>query len=176
QDAFNPVRVRKGTEPGIPGKGEGSSMNKLIPRLARPAGPWRRWPAWPPWRRQAWLRRHRRALLRRIRSPLAGARHQEQHHGHLQLHGAEQTFTVPSGVTSIVVIAIGAAGGSGSTPTSGGTGGTGGEGEQVSDTLAVIPGNTLYVEVGGVGTDGTTTAGAGAGLQGEHEDHRRGRA
>jgi hypothetical protein len=80
--------------------------------------------------------------------------------------GAEQTFTVPSGVTSIDVIAIGAAGGSGSTPASAGTGGAGGKGEQVSGTLAVIPGNTLFVEVGGVGVAGTTSAGGAGGFNG----------
>jgi hypothetical protein len=78
----------------------------------------------------------------------------------------EQTFTVPDGVTSIDVIAIGAAGGSGFHPTSGGASGVGGEGEQVSGTLPVIPGNTLYVEVGGVGQPGTISAGGPGGFNG----------
>jgi hypothetical protein len=78
--------------------------------------------------------------------------------------GAEQTFSVPAGVTSIDVIAIGAAGGAGATPVDGGTGGAAGEGEQVSGTLAVIPGSTVYIEVGGVGGDGTTSAGGPGGF------------
>jgi hypothetical protein len=78
----------------------------------------------------------------------------------------EQTFTVPDGVTSIDVIAIGAAGGNGDTPASLGAGGTGGEGEQVSGTLPVIPGSTLYVEVGGVGLPGTRSGGGAGGFNG----------
>jgi hypothetical protein len=80
--------------------------------------------------------------------------------------GAEQTFAVPAGVTSINVTAIGAAGGSGAAPVLGGLAGAGGEGEQVSGTLAVIPGNTLFVEVGGVGVAGTTSAGGAGGFNG----------
>ena len=83
--------------------------------------------------------------------------------------GAEQTFTVPTGVTSINVIAIGAAL-VWSAPASGGTGGGGGEGEQVSGTLAVTPGNTLFVEVGGVGGAGTISAGGAAGLTAARPD------
>jgi hypothetical protein len=80
----------------------------------------------------------------------------------------EQTFTVPAGVTSIDVIANGAAGGSGFSPTgaSMGVGGAGGEGEQVSGTLAVIPGSTLYVEVGGLGLPGSHTGGGAGGFNG----------
>jgi len=79
---------------------------------------------------------------------------------------AEQTFTVPAGVTSINVIAIGAAGGAGAAPVGGGASGAGGLGEQVSGTLAVTPGNTLFVEVGGVGVAGTTTVGGAGGFNG----------
>lgn len=67
-------------------------------------------------------------------------------------------------MTSIDVTAIGAAGGNGAAPTGGGGAGTGGEGEAVSSTLAVIPGSTLYVEVGGVGGAGTTSAGGAVGF------------
>src|SRR5262249_46472505 len=64
----------------------------------------------------------------------------------------EHTFTVPSGVTSLTnVIAIGGAGGGGG----GGAGGTGGHGAKVTmPTLTMIPGETLYVEVGANGRHG----------------------
>ncbi|MFI8454446.1 glycine-rich protein [Kitasatospora sp. NPDC085464] len=62
--------------------------------------------------------------------------------------GAEQTFSVPSGVTQVDVTAIGAAGGKegvNNTP--------GGRGAQVSGTLTGLSaGQTLYVEVGGTPT------------------------
>jgi hypothetical protein len=58
--------------------------------------------------------------------------------------GAEQTFVVPSGVTSITVQADGAPAGAG-----------GGHGASVTGTLAVTPGHTLYIEVGGL-PDGAT--------------------
>jgi glycine rich protein/HYR domain-containing protein len=57
--------------------------------------------------------------------------------------GGEQTFVVPSGVTSVQVIAIGAAGGAN------GNGNPGGEGAKVTGTLTGLSsGQTLYVEVG----------------------------
>src|SRR5262249_45247531 len=69
--------------------------------------------------------------------------------------GGEQTFTVPPGVFSVHVVAIGAAGGNAS-PNSGGTppGGAGGAGAKVSGGLTVMPGEFLYVEVGGRGGEG----------------------
>lgn len=57
--------------------------------------------------------------------------------------GAQQTFTVPAGVTSITVDAYGAQGGSNSPSTNINYGG------YVQATLAVIPGSTIYVYVGG---------------------------
>lgn len=60
--------------------------------------------------------------------------------------GAEQRFSVPSGVTSIDVVAIGGRGG--------GSGGLGGFGAVASATLAVTPGQVLYVDVGGNGEAG----------------------
>lgn len=60
--------------------------------------------------------------------------------------GAEQTFKVPGGVTSVHVVAIGGGGGSSS--------GIGGVAGQVTGDLTVTPGQTLYVEVGGRGQDG----------------------
>ncbi len=56
--------------------------------------------------------------------------------------GAEQSFVVPPGVRSVVISAVGASGG----------GSLGGAGGTASGTVAVTPGSTLYVEVGGVGT------------------------
>ncbi|HJD84292.1 glycine-rich protein [Kitasatospora aureofaciens] len=63
--------------------------------------------------------------------------------------GAEQTFTVPNGVTQVDVTAIGAAGG-----LEGGNDTPGGRGAQVSGTLTGLSGGqTLYVEVGGNATN-----------------------
>src|SRR6267142_1622805 len=53
--------------------------------------------------------------------------------------GAEQTFTVPAGVTSVHVVALGAAGGSGE------SGSGGGRGAVVSGDLSVSPAELLYV-------------------------------
>jgi hypothetical protein len=67
--------------------------------------------------------------------------------------GAEQTFTVPAGVTSVDISAVGGEGGEGSTfSSSGPSQGAGGFGASVSVTKAVTPGDVLYVEVGGNGT------------------------
>jgi len=71
--------------------------------------------------------------------------------------GGEQTFTVPPGVTSLSVVATGAGGGSGQ----GVAGGAGGLGAQVTATLSVTPGETLYVEVGGTGAAGSQSGGSG---------------
>src|SRR5690349_1930381 len=59
--------------------------------------------------------------------------------------GSEQTFTVPANASNIEATAIGAAGGSTNRP--------GGRGAQVSALLTGVQGGqTLYLEVGGVGT------------------------
>ena len=84
----------------------------------------------------------------------------------------EQTFTVPTGVTSVSVAAIGGAGGPGISTA------TGGFGAAVTGAFLVSPGATLYVEVGSNGqaaggatfngggssatTDGTSGSGGGA--------------
>ena len=78
--------------------------------------------------------------------------------------GAEQLFTVPSGVTSLQVVAIGGRGGTGASATSGG-----GFGAVVNGDVAVSPGQLIYVEVGGNGSNGSMGSG-GAGVQ-----RRRGR-
>ncbi|MGB6518159.1 MAG: hypothetical protein WBE79_06610, partial [Candidatus Cybelea sp.] len=63
--------------------------------------------------------------------------------------GGEQSFTVPKGVTSIAVVALGAGGGS----ASGGheRGSAGGNGGRVKATLSVTPGEKLTASVGGAG-------------------------
>ncbi|MFE4723541.1 hypothetical protein ACFRLW_45730, partial [Streptomyces sp. NPDC056728] len=75
--------------------------------------------------------------------------------------GADQPFTVPSGVTQLTVTATGAAGQNGPNGSAGGNGAT------VTGTVAVPPSTTtLYVNVGtggGAGGGPVTTGGAGGG-------------
>jgi hypothetical protein len=71
--------------------------------------------------------------------------------------GIEQSFTVPADVHSIDVTLVGGRGGDAAEGT-----GTGGRGAQVTATIAVTPGDVIYVEVGGNGTTGTPGYGAGA--------------
>jgi len=73
--------------------------------------------------------------------------------------GAPQTFTVPAGVTSIIVKAFGASGGSGSHA----HGGLGGE---TDATLPVRPGDTLQINVGGRGADARRCPGGNGGFNG----------
>ena len=61
--------------------------------------------------------------------------------------GAEQTFTVPAGVSSVHVVARGAPGGRGASLDSSPS--PGGMGAVVSGDLAVTAGEVVYVEVGG---------------------------
>ena len=71
--------------------------------------------------------------------------------------GADQTYVVPAGVTSVNITLSGAGGGYS----------TGGSGGFVSGTLAVTPGQTLYVVVGGGGvflSMSNTFGGGGTGL------------
>ena len=65
--------------------------------------------------------------------------------------GYEQTYTVPAGVTSVTVTAIGGAGGTGTNYEQGTAAGAGGDAASVTATVPVTPGQVLYVEVGGVG-------------------------
>jgi Glycine rich protein len=69
--------------------------------------------------------------------------------------GGDQTFTVPPGVTSLHVTLVGARGGNGFASFS--SFGVGGFGATVTADLAVAPGSTIHVEVGGAGGSGTTT-------------------
>ncbi len=67
--------------------------------------------------------------------------------------GAEQTFTVPVGVSSVQIVAIGGSGGA--------SGVAGGVAANVTADLSVTPGQTLYVEVGGDGDNGGAVGGVG---------------
>jgi hypothetical protein len=66
------------------------------------------------------------------------------------------TWTVPSGVTSITVVAIGGGGGGGNSPNA-----NGGSGAEVTSVLAVQAGDTVAIYVGGGG--GSTAEGGGGG-------------
>ena len=64
--------------------------------------------------------------------------------------GKEQEFVVPAGVMTLHVVAIGGAG----AQEEFGAPGSGGLGAVVSGNVSVLPGETLYVEVGGQGSSG----------------------
>jgi hypothetical protein len=64
----------------------------------------------------------------------------------------QQEFVVPDGVMTLTVEATGASGGVGI------GGSKGGAGAYVSGDLSVLPGQKLYVEVGGQGKVGSTAA------------------
>ena len=72
--------------------------------------------------------------------------------------GSQQTWTVPSGVTSITVEGYGAAGGAGES--SGSTKSNGGLGGYLKTTISVTPGDTLYINIGGVGESGANIGNA----------------
>ena len=61
--------------------------------------------------------------------------------------GSEQTWTVPSGVSSITVDVKGAQGGNQTSPSA-----SGGNGGRAQATISVTAGATIYVYVGGAGT------------------------
>ena len=65
--------------------------------------------------------------------------------------GSQQTFTVPSGVSTITIKAWGGQGGSGGYYSSGSYCSTGGKGGYATGDLSVTAGNTVYVYVGGQG-------------------------
>ena len=73
--------------------------------------------------------------------------------------GSTQIYTVPKGITSISVVAIGGAGGSF---------GNGSiiNGAEVRGTLVVVPGEELTVNVGGAGSFGSTGGAASGGFNG----------
>lgn len=86
--------------------------------------------------------------------------------------GGEQTVTVPAGVFSLTAYLSGAQGGSGRSGagTIGGSpnspGGSGGLGGRVRGTVAVTPGATLSVWVGGQGSQAVNPGGIGQGADG----------
>src|SRR5438876_4141598 len=63
--------------------------------------------------------------------------------------GSEQTFTVPAGVSSVTVTAVGGVGAAGQGSDLGSSGGAGGFGAKVTGALSVTGGEVLYVEVAG---------------------------
>ena len=71
--------------------------------------------------------------------------------------GAEQTWVVPADVTSIHVVVVGGHGGDFN---------PGGHGHSVTGDLAVTPGTTLYIEVGGNGANSIGLNGAAGGFNG----------
>ena len=79
--------------------------------------------------------------------------------------GSEQTFAVPTGVSSVSAAAVGGSGATGAGTDPGSSGGAGGFGAQVTGDLAVTGGETLYVEVAGngAGQTGGFNGGAGSG-------------
>jgi hypothetical protein len=78
--------------------------------------------------------------------------------------GDEQTYTVPAGVHSLHLIAVGAEGGRGSSSATGNTlAGESGLGARIEADLAVVPGQTLFIEVGGAGIPGREIDLLGAG-------------
>jgi len=105
---------------------------------------------------------------------ISGSAFGQAQHDTLQFTGGIQTFTVPCGVTSIVIETWGAEGGAGATGGNSSTGGIGGLGGYASGTMAVTPGDVLNVFVGGQGATptggfngggngGSTNAGGGGG-------------
>ena len=70
--------------------------------------------------------------------------------------GALQSWTVPTGVVSVTIMALGAGGGYGN-------GNSGGSGAGESGTFAVTPGTTLDVIVGQAGEGGIIGGGGGGG-------------
>ncbi len=70
------------------------------------------------------------------------------------------TWTVPAGVTSIDIVAVGGGGGAGIDPRSG----AGGQGARVTTSLPVTPGDVITLIVGGGGGFGDSGGGGGATL------------
>lgn len=73
------------------------------------------------------------------------------------------TFTVPTGISSVTVKAWGAGGGGGSGSSSSGSGGAGGGGGFAQSTLSVSGGTNLTVNVGSGGSNGTAASRGGYG-------------
>ncbi|MBD0275778.1 MAG: hypothetical protein ICV73_28105, partial [Acetobacteraceae bacterium] len=80
--------------------------------------------------------------------------------------GGEQAFTVPAGVSSIQVVAVGGRGGRGGTYQGGPPTVAGGFGARQTATISVTPGQVLYVEVGGNGANGNGSLYSAGGFNG----------
>lgn len=84
-------------------------------------------------------------------------------HQYFTYTGGAQSFSVPTGVTTIFVQAIGGSGGPGGGSISDHTGGPGGAAGSISAALPVTPGEVLDVRVGNAGgAGGTLRAGGGS--------------
>jgi hypothetical protein len=75
--------------------------------------------------------------------------------------GAEQSWIVPDGVTTVHAVLVGGTGGAGYGP-----GGAGGTAARVEGDVPVTPGQALYVEVGGNGGTGAMPSGGTGGFNG----------
>ena len=80
--------------------------------------------------------------------------------------GAEEAWTVPTGVTSITMTVLGAQGGDGSVVPAAGTAASGGLGGRTIATIAVTPGEVLRIYVGGQGTGSPVGSAAPGGFNG----------
>ncbi len=82
--------------------------------------------------------------------------------------GGTQNYTVPAGVSSIIVDVVGGTGGANSVWANfgGSTSSRGGNGGRVQCVLAVTAGSVLQVVVGGAGGNGTTSSGTSGGYNG----------
>ncbi len=113
------------------------------------------------------------ALLAGAVSPAAASALTSSKSEVFEATGAEQSFTVPAGVTSVRVRAVGAAGAAGTYSDPWGNPSPGGDAALVTGQLAVSPGEVLYVEVADNAFNGGGTAGGGAGAGGGASDVRR---
>lgn len=79
--------------------------------------------------------------------------------------GSVQTWTAPASVSQVTVVAKGGSGGGGKTFI-GAAAGTGGDGDEVTATVAVVPGKIYNVYVGGQGQTATGTSATTGGWNG----------
>jgi hypothetical protein len=92
--------------------------------------------------------------------------HGKKHSQTFSYTGAEQNFTVPKRITKVTVAASGASGGVEGLTTKYGNSGSGGLGGQITTTIPVTPGETLYIFVGGAGDYGGGYGGYNGGGEG----------
>ena len=75
--------------------------------------------------------------------------------------GAQQSWTVPTGVTSVHIVVVGGHGGASES-----TARPGGSGRRIEGDLPVTPSTVMYIEVGGNGGTGASGAGGAGGFNG----------